>query len=329
MAPTKWGVAGCGKISHDFLTALKHEGPERHLVAVVAARELSRARQYAADFGAARACEGYAGLATASDVDIVYVGTINTAHYEVVKMLLKARKPVLCEKPMCMSVADTEELVNLARENNTFLMEGVWSRHFPLYQELRRAITSNALGEVRHLALSFGFPLWEVPNVRERVLGGGAMFAIGLYALQLAMVVFGSEEQPRVQVLSSLSEEEVEKEVVFSLQYPGGGLVSCSVSTSCVLPNRAFVVGTAGTAEMADFWAPTRLSLPGNDLEAPLDPSDLPYLLPGSQGLKYQANEVARCLQAGLTESPHMSLEDSLSLSRLVESVRRGAGVTW
>lgn len=296
---------------------------------VIAARDLQRARQYAAAFGAERACEGYSELATSNDVDAVYVGTVNTTHYEIVKMLLEAKKPVLCEKPMCMSVSETQHLIALAETNNTFLMEGVWSRHFPLYKELRNTLADGTLGDVKHLIVSFGFPLWEFPNVRERALGGGAMFAIGLYALQLAMVVFGGDCEPEVKVLSSVSEQEVEKEVVLSLQYADGGLVSCSVSTSCVLPNRAFIVGTRGTAEIPDFWAPTRLSIPGKEMEFPLEPSDLTYNLPGSQGLKYQANEVARCLRSGLIESPDMSHKDSILLSKLLSSVRKAAGVSW
>ena len=56
-------------------------------------------------------------------LDVVYIGSINPTHHELAKMFLNAGKPVLCEKPLCMSLEHTEELIALSKEKNVFLME--------------------------------------------------------------------------------------------------------------------------------------------------------------------------------------------------------------
>ena len=66
--------------------------------------------------------------------EVVYVGAIHPKHLEIAKIYLEAGKSVLCEKPLCMNVKETEELIQLARSKNVFLMEGIWSRCIPAYK---------------------------------------------------------------------------------------------------------------------------------------------------------------------------------------------------
>ena len=87
---------------------------------------------------------------------MIYVGAIHPKHLEIAKMYLEAGKSVLCEKPLCMNVKETEELIQLAKAKNVFLMEGIWSRCIPAYKAVRESISAGEIGEVKQVIASFG-----------------------------------------------------------------------------------------------------------------------------------------------------------------------------
>uniref|UniRef100_A0A669QUX1 Trans-1,2-dihydrobenzene-1,2-diol dehydrogenase n=1 Tax=Phasianus colchicus TaxID=9054 RepID=A0A669QUX1_PHACC len=189
--PTRWGICSAGKISHDFLVALRTLPAEEHLAVAVAARELSRAQQYAQLHGVARAYGSYEELARDPEVDVVYVGTVNPQHLPDTLLFLRARKAVLVEKPMGISAREAKEMAAAAREAGVFLMEGFWTRFFPAWKRLKALVDEGALGECRVLQGALAFPLRSVERVREPSLAGGALLDLGGYALQMASALLG------------------------------------------------------------------------------------------------------------------------------------------
>lgn len=158
----KWGIASVGKISHDFVNALGTLSDNDHKVVAVAARDLTRAKQFAEQFGVANAYEGYKRLAEDPEVEVVYIGTLNPQHFEVAYLMLEHGKHVLCEKPLCMNEKQSRKLISYAERKKLFLMEAIWSRFFPSYQYIRRQIKSGVLGDIKHVEVEFGFPLGNV-----------------------------------------------------------------------------------------------------------------------------------------------------------------------
>ena len=178
-----WGIAGAGKISHDFATALRTLPKSQHVVVAVAARQLSRARDFANSHHVRKAFDDYAKLAEDEDVgkisstvkilarnvtsflsDVVYVGTLHPQHFDVAKLMLRHGKHVLCEKPLTMNLKQTTELINLANEKKLFLMEGIWSRCFPIYEILQKEIQS--IGQIHQVLVSFGFKMPHVERLK-------------------------------------------------------------------------------------------------------------------------------------------------------------------
>ena len=185
----RWGIAGCGKISSDFVNALSTLDPKKHKVVAVAARNIENADKFARTFSVPTCYEGYFHLALNKEVDVVYIGVLNPQHFEVSKMMLEHGKHVLCEKPFTMNRKHTEELIALARKKKLFILEAVWSRYFPVYQQLREIIDSGMIGEVKHVEISFGFNL-EVERVKKKELGGGGILDLGIYVLQFQQFCF-------------------------------------------------------------------------------------------------------------------------------------------
>lgn len=152
-----WGIAACGRISHDFVNALSTLNGDDHKIVAVAARDLSRAEEFAKKFSITKAYGSYLELAQNPNVEIVYIATLNPQHMEVAQLMLEHGKNVLVEKPLCINEKQAHTLINLAKEQKLFLMEAIWSRLFPSYQHIRKQIENGALGEIKSVEVEFGF----------------------------------------------------------------------------------------------------------------------------------------------------------------------------
>lgn len=153
----KWGIASAGKISHDFVNAIGTLNIDQHKVVAVAARDQTRAEEFAKQFGIQNAYGSYEELAKDPDVEVVYVGSLNPYHMEVAISMLENNKHVLVEKPLCMNEKQAQELISLAEKKKLFLMEAIWSRFFPSYQYLQNQINNGILGDIEKVEVSFGF----------------------------------------------------------------------------------------------------------------------------------------------------------------------------
>lgn len=153
----KWGIAASGRISHDFVNAVSTLNEKDHKVVAVAARELSRAKEFAEKFEIPTAYGSYLELANDPDVEVVYIATLNPQHFEVASLMLDHGKNVLVEKPLCINEKHASKLITLAEERKLFLMEAIWSRLFPSYQYIRKQIDSGALGDITSVEVEFGF----------------------------------------------------------------------------------------------------------------------------------------------------------------------------
>lgn len=98
--------------------------------------------------------------------EVVYLGMLNPQHFDVAKLMLNNGKHVLCEKPLTMNLKQTKQLIDLAKEKKLFLMEGIWSRCFPVYEAVKKEIDSGSIGEVQQVLVSFGFRMPEIDRLK-------------------------------------------------------------------------------------------------------------------------------------------------------------------
>ncbi|XP_072941291.1 trans-1,2-dihydrobenzene-1,2-diol dehydrogenase-like isoform X2 [Epargyreus clarus] len=325
----RWGIVTAGKISHDFVNAFNtYPNKGDQVIVAVAARDKSRAADFAKTHNIAKVFDTYQDLAASNDIDIAYIGALNPDHYDLSKLFLESGKHVLCEKPLCLNYKQAESLINLARKKKLFLMEAVWSRFSPAYIALEKELNAGKLGDVQFLEVNFGVPIHNVDRLAKKELGGSAVLDIGLYTLQLAQYVF-KDEPIKVTAVGELNENGVDIVDTIILQYTGGRRAVLNVHSRVKLWNKATVVGTAGRITLEDpFHFPDKLiHVDGKIEEFPLHTSNLPYNFANSAGLVYQAVEVARCIKEGLIESPRMSHQDSLILAKLEDTVRKQVGV--
>jgi len=332
-SPIRWGIVSCGRISHDFVTAIRSLKPEENqTIAAVAARSIEDAKQFAEKHHVGKAYGSYDELIADPDIDVFYVGTIAPAHFDMACRLLAAGRPVLCEKPLCMTLRQTQELVSIAREKRVFLMEAVWSRCLPAYRRLVAELEAGTIGEVKHVTATLAFAAPDGSPVRKMSVGGGTALHIGNYPAQLANLVFRDQRWSDLRTLGHLNTEGCDSSLSTSVSYPGGGMATLMAGFDVTMLNEAVIAGTKGIIKLAPpFHSTTELHLPTGVVDFPLPESvpDASYNFPNSANLQHEALHAADCVRKGLLESPLMTLEESLRLAEMLEAMRKAVGVVY
>lgn len=327
---TRWGICSAGKISHDFSVALRTLASEDHQIVAVAARDLQHAEEFARKHSIPRAYGSYDELAKDPDVDVVYVGTIHPHHLSAGKLFMKSRKNVLIEKPLAMNSREVQELITAAQKDSVFLMEAIWTRFFPASLEVRRLLSGGEVGDVRLVRADLGAPLTHIARLAERKMGGGALLDLGIYCLQFVFMVFNGERPESIQATGHCIDTGVDGTAVLVLKFSGNRLAICTCSITVMLTNDAVITGTKGNIKVPNhMWCPTALEVNGKEMQFPLPEADMTLNFTNSTGLRYEAEEVRRCLQKGLKESPGMLWAHSILIAEVIDEARRQLGVTY
>ncbi len=325
---TKWGIIGPGKIAGKFALALKLV-PGAHLGAV-ASRNIEKAKTFASTHGAPQVFDSYEALAADPAIDAVYVATPHGFHAEHALLCLRQGKAVLCEKPLALSAREVESMIAASREHRAFLMEAMWTRFIPLMGAVMELVDSGQIGAVKYIRADFGFlspfdPAGRLYNLR---LGGGSLLDIGIYPLYLCLQLLG--EPNRITAAGRLSPTGSDETCHAILQYAEGE--SASAATAVI--SSTLACQTSLTAEIAGDEGMIRIPSPWykNDRfewNRTGEPAVTVQLEPMVNGFEYQIAEVARCLDAGLIESPSMPHAFSLTMARTMDTIRHQLGVHY
>ncbi|KAI5935980.1 trans-1,2-dihydrobenzene-1,2-diol dehydrogenase [Manis javanica] len=327
----RWGIVSAGLISSDFAAVLQALPRSEHQVVAVAARDLSRAKEFARKYDIPKAYGSYKELAEDPNVEVAYIGPQHPQHKDAVLLCLAAGKAVLCEKPMGVNAAEVRQMVAEARSRGLFLMEAIWTRFFPAMEALKSAVSQGTLGDLRVARAEFGKDLTSVLRAVNWSQAGGGLLDMGIYCIQFISMVFGGQKPEKILAVGRRYETGVDDTVTVLLQYPGGVHASFTCSITAQLTNTASVSGTKGMAQiMNPCWCPTELVLKGEHKEFPLPPApNKDFNFTNGIGMIYEARHVRECLRKGLKESPVIPLAESELMADILEEVRKAIGVTF
>ena len=320
----RWGILGTGRIAAKFAEGLAVL-PDAELVAV-GSRSQDTADAFAERFSIPRRHPSYADLAADPTVDVIYVATPHPLHKENSLLCLNAGKAVLCEKPFTINATQAEEVIRCAREKRLFLMEAMWTRFLPVMVKVREWLSAGAIGEPRMVSADFGFRAGFDPKGRllNPSLGGGALLDVGVYTVSFASMVFGGPPCD-IAALAHLGETGVDEQSAMVLRYGRGQLavLSCAVRTST--PQEARIVGTEGTIRIdPPFWHSARATL--SIAQQGDEVAEMPF---DGNGYNCEAAEVMNCLRAGKLESNIMPLDETLTIMKTMDAIRKQWGLRY
>jgi len=313
--PVRWGIIGTGKIARTFATDLRliAEGD----VVAVGSRQQASADAFGDAFDVPRRYDSYEALVADPDVDAVYVSTPHPMHLANASLALLHDKAVLVEKAFTMNAGEARELVALARSRGLFMMEAMWTRFLPHVVALRDVIARGALGELIVVEADHG--KWFAPDPTSRLfapeLGGSAMLDLGIYPVSFASMLLGPPSKVVSMVTPAFTGVDAQASMIFGYDSGAQALLTCtSLARSAT---RACITGTEARIEIdGDFYAPTSFRLITRAGEV----TDYTFDV-APRGLRYEAIEVARCLDEGLLESPVMPLDETISIMATMDQI--------
>ena len=320
----RWGVIGPGAIATSFAQAMQ-EVDDGEIVAV-ASRSLERASSFADRFDIANRYSTDTELLSDSEVDVVYVATPASRHEEHTLAALEAGKHVLCEKPFALNARQAQRMVDAAQSRGRFLMDAMWSRFLPSYRVLGEILRSGRIGEPLFVEGDFGYRAQTVdPDDRnfKPELGGGGLLDLGIYPVQLSSLVLGLPEHVVAEgVVGATGVDEV---VAAVLRHAGGKLSVIKAALRVGMSCTARIAGTDGWIDIPAFMhCPEWITVTTRPAGA--ERIDCP---PGGSGLRFEIAEVHRCLAAGLTESPSMTLAETVALMSVLDAIRAQIGLVY
>ena len=318
-SPVRWGILGTGGIAGSFASDLRLT--DSGVAVAVGSRSQAAADRFADSYGIERRHASYDALVADPEVDVVYVATPHPMHRDNAILALGAGKHVLVEKPFTMNAAEARDVVAEARERGLFAMEAMWTRFLPHVAVIRDWLGRGLLGPVVTVSADHG--QWFAEDAGFRLfapeLGGGALLDLGVYPVSFASMVLGTPS--RIVSISDPAFTGVDAQTSMLFGYDSGAQAVLSCTLRAKSPTRAAIVGTDARIEVdGDFYAPAAVTLIPRDGE----PQRIESAHEG-RGLRHQADEVARRLAAGETESPLMPLDETISIMETMDTVLQQA----
>jgi predicted dehydrogenase len=323
MRKYKWGILTAGKMSAKFVKALKLlDNAELY---AVGSRDESKAKLFAEEFGFQKYYGSYKELATDTEVDIIYIASPHSYHYEHTMLCLRNRKAVLCEKAFSLNSREAQSMIDESRKQGVFLMEALWPPFQPIYRKTREILNSGKAGTLIHLDARFGFqPPYDPADRKFNLsLGGGSLLDIGIYPVNDVLYFMGVPDE--VSARASFAESGVEHSISIIFGFSDGRKATvfssfrAAAGISCTLYCEKGNIIFSRARDMSQ-----RLNLSLNGLE----PEEF-SMIPEGLGYQYEAAEVMKCLDEGKTESAYVTHSYSLNLMKTLDRVREAAGILF
>ncbi len=324
MKAINWGILATGTIARKFAGTLT-QLPDCGNVIAVASRNAENAAKFASEYHIERAYGSYNELAGDPDVDVVYVATPHSAHYETVKLCLENGKSVLCEKTFTTNAAQARELFALAEAKKLFIMEAFWTKFLPAYEQLKQVIADGVIGDITHFRAQYGFAPTGARYIRkfDPSLAGGALLDIGVYAIGVATMLLGYNPL-KVHSSCIIGEYGTDRLDSIMLEYEKGVTAHLVTTIGSIMEQHAIIYGTKGHIILPEFSALQYFQVELNDgtRYARRTPFEV-------NGFEYQIREVEKCLKSEQRESRIMTHQNTVDVLVLMDQMRSDWGLVF
>ena len=318
----KVGILGAGWIAEKMAEALAPLTD--YCVYAIASRSMEKASEFAQRWNIEKAYGSYEDMVSDKDVDLVYIATPHSHHFPHTMLALEHGKHVLVEKAFTANAAEAEILIETARRKGLFITEAIWTRYMPLSHKVKEIMDSGIIGEPRLLTATLCYMMEFKERILRPELCGGALLDLGVYALNFARMYFGTDIVKTVSNCQ-LGETGMDMQECISLCFADGKMANLQAGTLCLNDRQGLINGTEGYIRVDNINCPHVIEVYRNyELEARYEKPDTMV-----NGYEYQVYECRRCIEAGLPESPMMPHEETLSIMKQMDALRKEWGVVY
>ena len=316
------GIIGTGWIAEK--AAITLNGLSDCEAYAVGSRTQEKADAFAAEWNIAKAYGSYSELIADPNVDLVYVGTPHSHHFDVTREALLAGKPCLVEKAFMANARQTKEILDLAHERNVFIAEAIWTRYQPAVGIVNKLIADGRIGIPRLVTATLGYSMGDKPRIMRPDLCGGALLDLGVYALNFVRM-FTSADVIRIETQCVKSGTGMDLTNAISLLLSNGMLANVQSSAACVGDNIGVIAGTEGNLIIDNINNPQTITVNGPD-RTYVETIHVPEQI---TGYEYQFMACRQALADGLAEPREMPHAETLYIMQLMDDLRQRWGVCY
>ena len=332
MKKIRWGLLGAGNLLERWMKGFQQV--EEAEIAAISSRTPETARRMADRYRVPDALS-YDEILKRDDIDIMYIPVPHPAHRELAIRAMEAGFPVLVEKPAAVSAGEWAEMEACAKKYGVFLMEAIWTRCFPVMDQVLDAIRSGEIGDVRHVQATFAYRMEDTYHGRafDPVQAGGALLDVGVYGLHFVNCIYGKLPD-RILSLASINTDslhlQVDEQNVIIGQYDNGALFTVTSAVRTEMSDTAWIYGTNGQIRMPVFWKPESAVISRGEREQLIE-CPVPQRVGGvvDEGYQYEIRHVNDCLCQGLTESPLVTHEMTRNVLKMCDKLRMQWGLVY
>ena len=312
----KISVIGPGPMADKFSKTLA-QLPEIELYGV-ASRSIERARDFAERHGYKIAYGSAAELVEDPEVELVYIATPHSHHYDDMKLCIENGKSVLCEKAFTINAAQAKEIKELAEKHGVFVTEAIWTRYMPSRDIINEVLASGIIGEVTTLTTNLCYPVMHKPRITKPELAGGALLDIGVYGINFALMHFGNDIE-RIESSVKMTDTGVDERETITMYFKDGKMAVIVSSVVSASDRQGVFYGDKGYMIVENINNPAKIRVYGQD-DVLIKEITVPEQI---SGYEYQALECVWALENGLKESKSMPMDDTVFVMEIMDTLRR------
>ncbi len=318
----KIGILGAGKIAATLAETM-NKMPEVECYGV-ASRNLEKAKKFAEDHGFQHAFGSYEDMLTDGEIELIYIATPHSHHYQHIKMCLDAGKHVLCEKSFTVNEKQAAEVFRMAKEKNLLLTEAIWTRYMPSRKMIDDLLAEKAIGDVNKMTANLNYPLLHKERIVKPELAGGALLDVGIYPLNFAYMHFGDavkEMHSAAQMIST----GVDGENGMLLLYEDGRMAVLNSGIHGKSDSQGVFYGSEGCMIVENINNPEEIRIYDKDRKL-IREIKVPEQI---SGYEYEITETISCIKEGKLECPSMPHAETLKMMHVMDTLRDTWGMKY
>lgn len=320
----KFAILGPGGIANKMAyTVQQLDGMELY---AVASRDYDRAKAFAEKWGFEKAYGSYEEMVEDPEIELIYISTPHSHHYQYAKLCLEHGKHILVEKAFTVNARQAEEILELAKEKNLLVAEAIWPRYMPSRKMIDDLLAEGVIGEPISMVSNFGFPLTHVDRLTKPELAGGALLDLTIYPITSALMVF-KEEIVDMQTSVVLSPEGVDWVNNITLTFADGKMAILHGNMVAQTDCDTVIFGTEGCMKLQNTNNYEEIRIYGKSRDVVAT-----YKVPEQiSGFEYEVLACKKAIEEGKIECPEMPHAEILRVMKLMDQAREvwGMKLPW
>lgn len=315
------GILGTGGIAHKMAYTLSKMN--NVTLTAIGSRSKEKSESFAAEFGVEKAYGSYVELAKDDTLDLIYIATPHSRHFEDCMICLENGRNVLCEKAFTANAAQARQVLKYAEENGLFVLEAIWTRFMPMRYSLDSLIAGGVIGSITSLTANLGYSLAHVERLVKPELAGGALLDLGVYTINFALMTFGSNIKD-IRSACVKNEYGVDSYNSIIMTFEDGKTAVLHSNMLANTDRRGIIYGNKGRIEFDNINNCEGISVILND------GSVSRYETPGQiTGYEYEVTASLKAISQGKTECAEMPHSETIRVMEIMDGLRSEWGIKY